>query len=742
VVLSVAGSRQFSSALIAMTNYFLSAVHLPSVILFCLVALFSTARAQQNLPQTQQEPDDVVRINTELVQTDVMVFDKQGRFVDGLKPEQFQLFVDGKQQAVSFFERVTTGSASEEAPLAAARGRSVSLEKATGVVPSDRGRVIYFFVDDMHMAPANLIRARKTILQFIDRQMGQNDQMAITSVSGQLGFLQQLTDNKTVLRRAAERLQLPVQGHGDLEFPPMSEVDAYAIIERREADVLAYFVDQLVKDGTPPSLAGDIVRNRARRILTQGHHLTRNTLATLENLARTSGQLPGRKVVFFISDGFLMNLTQSDTLGRLQNITNASARNGVVIYAFDARGLSTGGLDDATSPASFDPKGRMARVSMSALATTQEALQVLAEHTGGRALLNSNALGDDLVKVIRETSIYYLLAWRPSSENERSNKFRRIEVKVVGRPDLSVHVRRGYYDSEAKPPTKKDSAKEEVAASAKAPEAELSEAIGSAYPGNAFPTRLSLVYVDMPDKGTVLTASMQMAKQFITFNHSEGGQAAVVDLAGIVFDDKGKQVTRFRDRLAISLTSSSDDSLRRDLTYNFQTPLKPGLYQVRVAARDSQSGRAGSARQWIEIPDLSARRLSMSSLLLSENKDAEMQKAEATSIAKSAWSVDHRFARTSKLRFLTYIYNAARGADGAAPPDVALQVQISRDDQPVLTTTLRKVESGAQTDLDRLAYAAELPLEALPAGRYVLQVTVIDRIAKTSASQRASFEIE
>ena len=76
-------------------------------------------QASQTKPAAQDE--DVLRIRTELVQTDVMVFDKQGRFVEGLGPEQFELSLDGKAQSISFFERVTAGSASEAAQLAAAR---------------------------------------------------------------------------------------------------------------------------------------------------------------------------------------------------------------------------------------------------------------------------------------------------------------------------------------------------------------------------------------------------------------------------------------------------------------------------------------------------------------------------------------------------------------------------------------------------------------------------------------------
>ena len=72
--------------------------------------------------QTTQKPqDDVVRVYTELVQTDVMVFDKSGKFVNGLKAENFELRVDGKPRPIQAFEQIAAGS-SEESQLAAARG--------------------------------------------------------------------------------------------------------------------------------------------------------------------------------------------------------------------------------------------------------------------------------------------------------------------------------------------------------------------------------------------------------------------------------------------------------------------------------------------------------------------------------------------------------------------------------------------------------------------------------------------
>jgi hypothetical protein len=103
-------------------------------------------------------------------------------------------------------------------------------------------------------------------------------------------------------------------------------------------------------------------------------------------------------------------------------------------------------------------------------------------------------------------------------------------------------------------------------------------------------------------------------------------------------------------------------------------------------------------------------------------------------------SVGRRFAHTSWIRLTTFVYNAAPAA--GSKPDVALQIQVFRDDQPVFTAPLVKVATEGVPDLSRIPYAAELALASFPSGRYVLQVTAIDRTAKTTATQRTSFVVE
>src|SRR4030095_8592486 len=91
-----------------------------------------------------------------------------------------------------------------------------------------------------------------------------------------------------------------------------------------------------------------------------------------------------------------------------------------------------------------DPEGHLSRSNTGELSASQDALFALAEDTGGRALLNSDALNGAVSKALNETSNYYLLAWKPSEDEQKAKTYKRIEVGIVGRPELVVKLPKGY----------------------------------------------------------------------------------------------------------------------------------------------------------------------------------------------------------------------------------------------------------------------------------------------------------
>lgn len=702
--------------------------------------------------------DDVVRITTELVQTGVVVVDKQGRFVEGLKPEEFVLKVDGRQVTPSFFERVISGTRREE--------KVETAVAATPATPSDvsyRGRTIIFFIDDLHLSADSVQRTKKAILEFVDNEMSLDDQVAIASPSGQIGFLQRFSDLKPVVRAAVNRLNHRPYTVRDVEQIGMTEYQAMRI-EQGDQSAADYFVAELLKQsnfkvpggigppnggpaaartqnensrtsGMTPESAKRVVKDRANMLMRQSESVTSGTLISLESLMRSVSQMSGRKLVFLISDGFFLNDRNTGYSNKISRIADAAVRGNLVIYSVDARGLV--GLTDSSSNRA-DPNGQLSRTNVGELAASQDGLNALAVDTGGKAFFNRAALNDVIKDALQETANYYLLAWRPSGEDQKSPNFKRIEVTIPGRPDLTVRLPRGFFSSEPKPEEKTaetNNTATETIDTAKNVTGALMSALAAPSARTGLPTKLFVSFVDMPGSGPVLTAATQMATEGLGYGN-DGKQPAAIDLAGIVLNDQGKQAGSFKTRLNVSPLSQTTTTTREpSVVYSHKLPLKPGIYQIRVAARDDKSGSVGSAAQWIEIPDLSAKKLTLSTLLLGGQfaNSAQEQKGEQVS-----FSVDRRFSRESQLTFLTVIYNAV----AASAPKLEAQIEILRNGQRVVGSPVLPVPVDASSDLARIPYGAGVGLKTLAPGRYVLRVTIKDRNANTSATNQIVFDVE
>jgi VWFA-related protein len=726
--------------------------------LFTFVAVLTLARGQTRPQEQPPEQDDVIRVNTDLVQTEVTVVDKQGHFVEGLQREQFELRVDGQPQPIGFFERVVAGSEKEKQLAAARENSNVDAAKpAPGKFY--KGRTVIFFMDDLHLSLQSVGRTRQMLQNFIEKEMQPGDLVAIASSSGRIGFLQQFTDNKAVLRAAVARFNhypYVVQGYGTGNTQ-MSEYMALTIETKSDSNVFGYFVQECQKQSSAPKniprAAAAIrmtcetqVKNSARAILTQAASIINNTYSSLETLMRSSQRLPGRKLVFFISDGFLLDTgpRNNSPFAKLGRITDAALRAGVVIYTIDARGLFSG-MTEASNGLGVDSTGLLANSVQREATANQDALNALAADTGGRALRNQNSFDGWVEQALDETSNYYLLAWRPETETQKDEKFRKVEVSVAGRPELTVRLPRGYIGgakAAVTPAATSKSEKPAKANSVKTPETEIFDALSdpNAYPKDSLPTLLSLSYLDTPSNGMVLTSSMQVASGVLTFG-DDGRQPASVDIAGVVLNDKGKVEASFKNRLGVKpLSAASTQPDTSNVIYNHRAQLKPGIYQVRVAARDEKSGRVGSARQWVEIPDLSTRRLTLSSLLLGGQVVEKSQGAAAQSEPQVQFSVDHHFSHSSHLNFWVFIYNAARSSAGT--PDLTTQVQLLREGREVVNSPQRKLQLEGTTDLVRIPYGGDVALKSLGAGRYELRLNITDNIAKTTASQSIWFVVE
>jgi VWFA-related protein len=708
-----------------------------------LLCLFSHAAVGQQPSPSPQAPDDVLKINTELVQTGVTVFDKQGRFVNGLKKEDFELRVEGRPVSISFFENIVSGSYRDRIARVPTNNAPAPLEAPPAEV-SIRRRAIVFFLDDRHLSLDSLGRTRKMLLDFINKEMGHNDLVAIASASGHIGFLQQFTDNKDVLRAAVGRIVHVPYGSSDYggnPGSPMTEYMALTIERRDDPNVTDFYVQDCLKYAPKGAGARDRlasrrhceveVINRARQILIQAGTATSATYYSLKTLLKEAEKMPGSKLAFFISDGFLADTGPRGPIAsdHLARITNEARRAGVVIYTIDARGLVSNALD-ATGSIPFDSEGKLANAGIREITATQDAMNALAVDTGGRALRNQNYFDDFVIKALTETSQYYLIAWRPEADESKNDKVRKIEVSVIGRSDLTVRAARGFVSSRLA--TGSSASKEESASpkSEKKPGSDLREALTDAYSRYGLPLQLSLIYLDTPARGTVLTTSIQAPTEVLSYG-AQGKDQAELTIAGVVLTDQGKAAGSFQTTLKVNPPSSQEGGTNSTLViYNYPSPLKPGMYQVRVAARDNRSGVMGSTMQWIVIPDLSTRQLSLSSLIVG----LETVGAKSAHSEQSQWSVDKKFGRRAPIRFMTFIYNALR------PSELKAKVQVYRNGAVVMSTPFKKVSD--LTDPARVPFTGEVKLGQLQSGQYVLEVIVEDHAATKTVSQQSVFYVE
>ena len=186
----------------------------------------------------------------------------------------------------------------------------------------------------------------------------------------------------------------------------------------------------------------------------RGSIFATGTLGAINYVIRGMQELPGRKSVMLISDGFKLYEDDAEgfkesgrVLQALRQLVDAANRASVVIYTMDARGLVYTGLTaaDNTSGRSADDVEKELSDRRDQLFDTQDGLRYLAKQTGGLSIINSNDLSGGIRKILDDQS-YYLIGYVPESDtfDPKLNRFNKLIVKVK-QPGLTVRYRSGFF---------------------------------------------------------------------------------------------------------------------------------------------------------------------------------------------------------------------------------------------------------------------------------------------------------
>ncbi|HEX9187583.1 MAG TPA: VWA domain-containing protein [Vicinamibacteria bacterium] len=683
------------------------------------------------LPQEREKdaPVPVFPAAAELVQIDVVVTDEGGRPVRDLRREDFEVLEDGRPQRLTHF---AVGTAARPA-AAPAEGPAVA-GASTSTPPGPAGRTIVLVFDDLHLGAGRLAAAKREATHFIREQVGPRDQMALVTTSGVRGVFQSLTRDREALVRAVDRVSLQDRSARFRYGPPFisehqaEQIDRFGDLASAGNEALELAVTQFMAEffvGRAAALA--MVRERVRTILDEGAHYTRASLSALEATVRVLAPVPGRKVVILLSEGFFLGRgTRSESAYDLRRITDAATRSGVVVYSLDAGGLTVPApAGDITEKFAGDRSIAVrARVESGQDESRREAMRAVADETGGFAVLNSNDIGKGLQRVLDDNEVYYLLAYEPLSPR-RAGKFRSIRVRLPGRPDLAARTRRGYFEPRVDPAAAKPTSRSARETKQEA-EDRVRDALTSIVPLRGLPVDLAVDFLDLPDAGPTVVVNVAAGARDPGRTGTDEGPRSF-EVVGLVSGVDGASVEPFSGR-------SDGVSFRRLFA------LDPGAYQVRVVALRGGPGETGSASQWVEVPDLAAERLALSSLFLAGARSEDGPAGGSLAPRLPEGAARRSFPAGSEVDVVLFAYNAK--GDEAGRPDLAVRLQLRADGRLVHEFQPRPMRADDPGAPRRVPAGARLSLAGLPPGDYEMRAVVEDRRAGAAAERSVAFTVE
>jgi VWFA-related protein len=724
-------------------------------LLLAAATLSAAAVAQTTAPQqpTQQQPptqdDEIVRITTQLIQVDAVVTDKDDHVIPDLKLSDFSLYENGKKQDLQFIEYVGADSKTRTEGSVTVAGRAVESDVARNVSAQELHRVFAFVVDDLTIPFDDLKSVRSMLTDFVDNRMAEGDLVAIVRVVGGVGMLEQFTSDKQLLRRAIA--DLTPRSH---PFSVFNNPSPGELLGNKPQAAAAAGNDSGMPAGgdtstTPESPGSNIDSDLTADGYTRGARAL-SALSVTGTVVDSMKTLPGRKNLVLISGGlpvFESTQTQISADGApiqvqevrdlqgnveymLRLLADRASRAGVVINTLDIRGLKASrGVSLFTDPGNegqsalghFDSSsanaGRtadMARIDNLNLDTlsAHQGLAALADITGGVSVVNTNNFESGLDRVVNRSS-YYLLAYRPSESFD--NKFHKLQIKV-DRPGAKVYTRVGYVATADAPAAKSLTKEQAIARAAMAPLAKRDVGLSGAFQYRFLPQNRAAIDVDLRVDAHTLDFKQE----------SDGKYHATLDLVGFVVNRLGKTEQGFSQTLSAALTPDEyKRALDAGLGYTGHVELEAGSYQLRVAVREDESGKLGTLSKYLEVPDMSKKRLTMSSVFLHSVEPGSKQ-----AVALSAL---RQVSRKDDLRFSAIVYNPK--LEGGKP-QITGRLILQRGgatifDQPVQTVDIRG------SDDTQFLKLGQIGLSRLQPGHYVLTFVLTDTLADKKAQTLA-----
>ncbi len=545
------------------------------LVVSCFVATLETT-AQDVEPESP-----VLRATTRLIEVTVVVKDEHGDPVTDLKSDDFELFDNGRRQAIRLF-RVEDFSprSPQDAPRPQALPASASSQTGrafTNRIPADPrspNPITVILIDagntyaTERMTWTDLVYARDQLVAFL-RQIRAEDQLGIY-LAGTTGFwvLHEYTQScaDLVKRVASWNPGNPGPAKAPRSLDVWSEFAAhFATLDA--AELSAIHRQQFWATSSSPNT-------------------NHNPWAMIESVANHLAALPGRKNLILISGQVFL----PGEFERRVRMIRTLLSSGVAVYAIDPGGLAPYALDASYAvPGSLLARSLNPQAEGQAYASSQElakrqlmlmvqsSLSNLASDTGGRVFINSNDILGAIRNSFDDSRVTYTIGFY-SQTSRGDGSLHKIKVKLPRRKGATVRHRAAYLDIEDAP-------------NAGRAQAELRQAVWS--PVDA--TAIGLEANALPSGPASCVVDLAIGLAGIRLQAAGSRWSGRLDVVLVQRDDSGNEYEYSYDALGLNLRQDSyDRMLKTGVAYRRSVALNPKATSVRAIVRDAGSGNLGS----------------------------------------------------------------------------------------------------------------------------------------------------
>lgn len=575
---------------------------IPRVTLFPLVLhiLLINASSQTSTSITEI-PQPAIRVTTHMVLVDVVVTDKQGKAITGLRPEDFVIEENGKSQKIASLTPPNNSALTVPPVLPPGIYSNRSEYRSPG------NALTVMLLDALNTPFTDQSYARRQMLSFVKEHFKPGERMAVFTLTGRLNVLQDFTSDPQVLYTALQRYKPQTRSLESSTQPGTSAESGPA--------TTGSTVTSLDASSLPPSDSGGdagvsgfrggassiaITNALAALQAFEGAQVAYAreqdavlTLNALGSLARIMGGLPGRKTLIWVTgdlpfsfipeDRTMSEAELAESLPSLdtRRVGEHAAGNYAATFrqshAQEIRDVATRLSSAQVAVYPVDARG----LSISVEIDSQETMREMARETGGRAYVNQNEIRVGVERAFADEAAAYTIGYYP--ENKKyDGRYRGIKVKVK-RDGVEIQSRRGYYAIDPTQ-TKGYNAQQEVVS-----------ALGDAVPATfvAFSAQVK------PPAAN--SAPGKIGVTFLVDGHSlsaedaSGGKHLNVSMYATIYSPEGKMLDNRHQLVDQTFDANTYQKiLQQGLMLHMDLDPQAGKNQLRLAVQDTRTGLVGT----------------------------------------------------------------------------------------------------------------------------------------------------